>query len=178
MNRLSCLLIVLIIFISFVANSKAQETNIRGEIAYGFGIGLGFGSMSVGDNSNSNIGLSLNGHIGNHFLLMVEVNPLPVKSPVMDESFNAFNNILSPSFGKTFRLRTGLGLQFRIWSGSEKVENIDIGPIICIDAGYEFRKSDKYSLVIEIVFRNSLIEIEGSVTSKFIGLQIVALSKK
>jgi hypothetical protein len=178
MNRLSFFLIVSVIIISFADNSKAQDTSIRDKRAYGFGVGLGFGSMSVGDNTNSNFSLSVNGRIGNHFLLIAEINPLPVKSPVMDESFNAFNIFLSPSFGRTFRLQPGLGLQFRTWSGSEKVENSDVGPIICIDAGYEFQKYDKYSLAIEFVYRNSLIELEGSVASEFIGLQIVALRKR
>jgi len=177
MNRISVILIGSIMTINFAANSNAQETDIGSKRTLGYGIGLGSGSMSVGINSNSNFGLSLNGRIGNHFLLMVEVNPLRVKSPVMDESFNAFNIILGPSFGETFRLRPCLGLQFRTWSGSKKVTNHDTGPLIGIDAGYEFYKSEKYSLLIEFVFRNSLIELEGSVTSKFIGFQIVALRK-
>jgi hypothetical protein len=175
MKRPPFVLITSIIFICFVFSSKAQETSTRSRIA--LGAGLGFAGMSAGNHSNSNLGLSLAGQLGNHFLLMVEANPLRVKNPVMDESFNAFNIILSPSFGKAFRLRPGLGLQSRIWSGSKKVENFDAGPVICLDAGYEFRKSDQTSLVLEFVFRNSLIEIEGSVTSTFIGLQIVALGK-
>jgi len=178
MNRLSFFVIMFLIIISFADNSKAQDTSIKHKRAYGFGVGLGFGGMSAVGRTNSNFGFSLNGRIGNHFLIMAEVNPLPVNSPVMDKSFNAFNTFLSLSLGRTFRLQPGLGLQFRTWSGSERVEKSDIGPIICIDAGYEFQKFDKYSLVIEFVYRNSLIELEGSVGSKFKGLQIVALKKK
>jgi hypothetical protein len=178
MNRLSFYLMVSALILSFADNSNAQKTSTIDKRVYGFGIGLGLGSMSVGDITNSDFGLTLNGRIGNHFLLMAECNPLPVKSPVINESFIAFNIFLAPSFGRTFRLQPGLGVQFRTWSGSDQVENSDIGPILSMDAGYEFKKYEKYSLVIEFVYRNSLIEVEGSVESKFIGLQIVVLRKR
>ena len=178
MNRLFFILMTSVIFISLTDKSKAQETGTGDQRAYGFGVGLGYGTMSVGQNANSNFGLSLNGRIGNHWLLIGEINPLQVKSPVLDESFNAFNFFLAHGFGTTFRFQPGLGIQYRTWSGSEKVENSDIGPIICLDASYEFQKYDNYSLAIEFVYRTSPIELEGNVGAGYAGLQIVVLRLK
>jgi hypothetical protein len=168
-------LIIFIVIISFMTNSKAQDNKNKHERTFGCGVGIGIGSMSVGEKSSSNLGLSLNGRIGRRFLLMVELNPRNVNNPVIDESFNAYNVILSISFFEPIKLRPGLGLQFRTWSGSKKVALSDTGPLFSFDVSFEILKSDKYSLAIEIYCRSSIIEFEGSVSSSFTGLQVVAL---
>lgn len=158
--------------------SEAQQGQSGSGRAFGFGLGLGVAAMSVGDESNSTLGGSILGRVGldsrNRFLLMAEFNPLRVDSPVLDESFRAINVLLAFSVGKSFKVRPGLGVQFRSWSGRERVESSDSGLLLGVDAGPELRVNQRLSISPEVVFRFSAIELEGSVGSRFIGVQLVA----
>ena len=146
--------------------------------AYGIGLGLGSGSMSVGDDRQSTFGASVLGRIGldsrNRFLAVAEVNPLAVGSPVADEAFRAVNVLVAVSLGNRFKVRPSVGWQFRFWSGSQQVESSDSGPLIGLEAGPEFRVGPGLTLSPEFVFRASMVELEGSVGSQFIGVQLVA----
>ena len=177
MNRFSFFVIVSAFITLAGAIANAQEVRQRSERVFGFGLGFGTGRMSVGDKTNSNFGISLLGRVGidsrNRFLLVAEINPLEVESPVLDESFRAFNILLSLNLGKSFKVRPTLGFQRRSWSGEERVTDTEIDIVLGIDVGYEFRRTENFSLSPEVVYRWTIIEFEGSVTSGFIGLQIV-----
>jgi len=157
--------------------SEAQEGKPANARALGFGMGVGTASMSVGDSRNSVVGASILGRIGidsrNRFLLIAEFNPAQVTNPVMDESFSAVNVLLGFGIGKSFKVRPSLGMQFRSWSGEERVTDSDATLLVGLDIGPEFRLSPRFSLSPELVFRYSLIELESSVGSRFIGLQLV-----
>jgi hypothetical protein len=157
---------------------EAQQRQSGSGRAFGFGLGLGAASMSVGGDSNSTLGASIVGRVGldsrNRFLLATELNPLGVVSPVLDESFRAIDVLLAFSLGRSFKVRPGLGVQFRSWSGRERVEPGDFGLLLGVDAGPELRINGRLSISPEVVFRFSSIELEGSVDSRFIGAQLVA----
>jgi hypothetical protein len=159
-------------------SSAAQQRPSESGRAFGFGVGLGVAAMSVRSDSSSVLAASVLGRVGidsrNRFLLVAEFNPFDVDSPGADESFRAVNVLVAVSVGRSFKVRPGLGVQFRWWSGAQRVESSDSGPVLSVDAGPEFRRSERFSLSPEIVFRWSAIEIEGTVTSCLIGLQIVA----
>jgi hypothetical protein len=91
----------------------------------------------------------------------------------MDESFRAANILLAYSIGKAFKVRPAIGIQFRSWSGEERVTGSDATLVVGLDAGPEFRVNPRFSILPEVVLRYSLIEPEGSVGSRFIGLQLV-----
>jgi hypothetical protein len=133
--------------------------------------------MSVGDSRTTTGGVSISGRIGidsrNRLLLMAEFNPIEVTNPVMDESFRAANILLAFSIGKAFRVRPAMGIQFRSWSGDERVTDSDATLLVGLDAGPEVRVSPRFSILPEVVLRYSLIEFEGGVGSRFIGLQLV-----
>lgn len=157
---------------------SAQGICQRHQIGLGVGLGAGVGTMSVTDQSKSDLGINLQGRLViDRMVFMTEVNPLEVRNPVMDESFRATNILLSVDIGKNLKLRPGAGIQYRFWSGKEKVENSDFGILFTIDIGYEIKKTSTFSILPELVARWSLIEIEGGVASRFIGLQIVGLWK-
>lgn len=163
---------------SVAAASEAQQPPSGNRRAFGFGVGVGAAAMSVGSDSNATLGVSILGRVGidsgNRFLVVAEFDPLEVDSPVLDESFRAVNVLFAVSVGRSFKVRPALGVQFRSWSGRERVEPSDSGLLLGVDAGPEFRRSERVSLSPEILFRWSAIEVEGSVGSRFIGLQVVA----
>ena len=159
-------------------SSEAQQRPSGSGRALGLGVGLGVAGMSVGGDNNSVLAASVLGRVGidsrNRFLLVAEFNPFEVDSPAAEESFRDVNVLVAVSLGRSFKVRPGLGVQFRWWSGTERVESSDSGLVLSVDAGPELRRSERFSLSPEILFRWSVIEVEGTVTSWLIGLQIVA----
>jgi hypothetical protein len=61
----------------------------------------------------------------------------------------------------------------RWWSGPNPVESFDYGPVVGVDVGPVFRLSRGRTLAVEAVWRASLVELEGSVGSRYLGLQAV-----
>jgi hypothetical protein len=157
------------------AGSGAPGTR-RGR-ALGVGAILGLGSMSIGGDGRSSFVAGVSARIGldsrNRFLLMAEVQPVGVRSPIADESFTAVNLLMGFGFGTSFKIRPVVGVQLRSWSGSQRVEARDAGLVLGVDAGPELRLTDTLSLSPEAVFRFSSIEVEGDVRSQLIGLQCV-----
>jgi hypothetical protein len=155
----------------------AQEAGPANRQAVGLGVGGGSAAMSVGDRRTTTGGVSISGRIGidsrNRLLVMAEFNTAEVANPVMDESFRAVNILLGYGIGKAFRVRPAIGIQVRSWSGDERVTDSDATLVVGLDAGPEFRVSPRFSISPEVVLRYSLIEFEGSVGSRFIGLQVV-----
>ena len=105
--------------------------------------------------------------------LIAEFHPMKVESPIIDEAFTSVNLLAGRSFGRTFKVRPAVGVQYRSWSGGQQVEASDWGLLLGLDMGPELRPSDTVSLSPELVLRYSSIEIEGSVGSRLIGLQCV-----
>lgn len=143
----------------------------------GLGVSLGAGSMSVTGEREYSVVAGLVARIGldsrNRFQLMGEFQPMSVSSPIIDEGFRAFNVAAGYTFGREVQVRPVIGMQFRAWSGSERVEASDVGLLVGVDLGRELQMSDAVSLSPELVLRWSLIEFEGSVSSSFVGLQCV-----
>jgi hypothetical protein len=164
------------------ANAMAQANRQEDLRAVGFGVGIGKGTMSVGDKSKFDQGASLHGRLGlspgDHVLLMAEINPSRVTSPILDESFRAYNLLLALSLGKNLRLRPSLGVQFRSWSGSERVESSDLGPLFGLDLGYELKLAGNFSLFPEVIARCSVIQWDGGVNASFVGVQVVGSWKQ
>ncbi len=168
-----------VFIVTFVASAAADDAQqAQPGHGKGLGLGLGRGAMSVGDETRSSFGASLLGHLSldsrNRFILTAEVNPLKVSSPIIDESLRAINLLLGFNIGRSFRVRPGIGVQFRSWSGSQRVVPRDFGPLLGLDAGPQLRRGRRVSLSPEVVLRSSLIELEGGVGSSFIGVQLVA----
>jgi hypothetical protein len=182
MIRLLAVVIVSVFIILANANANAQGDGQPNKRAIGFGLGFGEGRMSVGHKTDSNFCLNLLAQIGidtrNRFLLVTEIFPLKVDNPVINESFSAANFLLALNVGGRFKVRPSLGLQFRFWSGSQRVNNIDLGGLIGIDAGYEIRRTENFSLSPELFWRWTMIEFEGGVTTGLMGLQIVGSWRK
>jgi hypothetical protein len=176
--RICPVLLSLACVTTVVTSGYAQQVRSGSGRVLGFGLGIGSGAMSVGDDTKAALGASAVGRLGidsrSRFLLVAELQPLEVDNPVLDESFKDINVLLAFSLGNRFKVRPGLGIQFRSWSGSERVETSDAGLLLGLDAGPEFHLSERVSLSPELVFRFSIIEVEGSVGSRFIGLQFVA----
>ncbi|MGH7492224.1 MAG: hypothetical protein ACREOO_07505 [bacterium] len=179
-------LLVIVVFVTATAlsnsNAIAQASSEEDPRAFGLGLSIGKGTMNVGDESKSNQVVSLHGRLGvspgDHVLLMAEFNPTRVTSPILDESFQAYNLLFALSLGKSLRLRPSLGVQFRSWSGSERVESSDLGPLFGIDVGYELKLARNLSLSPELVARWAIIQFEGAVTSSFVGVQVVGSWKR
>jgi hypothetical protein len=159
------------------ASPAAEETEQLEGRAIGVGVSLGAGWMSVSGGSNESFVAGLVARVGldsgNRFQVIAEHQPMKVTSPTIDESFTAFNVMAGYTFGETLKVRPVIGAQLRSWTGSERVEASDAGLIIGLDLGRELRLTDTVSLSPELVFRHSSIEVEGSVTSTFVGVQCV-----
>jgi hypothetical protein len=156
--------------------ATAQPEPLEGR-AIGVGVSLGAGSMSVSGGSDYNFVAGLVARVGldsrNRYQVIAEYQPTKVSSPIIDESFTAFNLMAGFTFGKTVKVRPVIGAQFRSWTGSERVEAYDSGLLVGLDLGRELRLSDTVSLSPELVLRYSLVELEGSVGSSFVGVQCV-----
>jgi len=145
--------------------------------ALSVGAGIGPAAMTVSGETAGRVVPSLVARIGldpaNRFQLIGELQPNQVKSPIVDESFRAANLMAGVSFGHATRLRLLLGAQYRSWSGTQRVEAHDSGPLVGLDLGHEIRLGDRLSLTPELAFRASLVELEGGVSSRFLGIQCV-----
>lgn len=65
-----------------------------------------------------------------------------------------------------------LGLQFRDWSGPDKVTDSDTGLALGLSVGLERRINDVYVFIPELVWQISQVELEGSVGSAMLGIQV------
>lgn len=161
------------------AGDDAQTGQPAERRAFGIGVGLGSGSFSVGDETNRKFNAAIVGRLGldarNRFLLMAELYPVGVTSPVADETARAVGFLLGFNLGGKVKVRPCLGWQFASWSGSEKIEDSSSGPLVGLDIGPEFRVNPRLSLSVEGVYRLTGVEIEGNVRAGYIGVQLMAL---
>ena len=143
----------------------------------GAGVGFGVGTMSVGPRSRSELGLVVLGEIGSsssgHRKWFVEVAAelFEVPSPVMDEAYQAFTGLIRRSFGSDLSVTPGVGIQYRNWSGSERVEASDEGLAIGLSVAVSRRLNDSLVLLPEISWMYSGIELEGSVDASLISVR-------
>lgn len=139
-------------------------------------VGCGSGSMAVGDSKHSQLVPTLSARVGldrrSRFVLAGEWQPAHVASPIADEAFAAGNLLAGVAFGSRLRIRLLAGAQFRRWSGSQITETSDTGPVLGADLSYDLRVSDRLTLTPELVWRGSVVEVEGSVGSSFAGAQL------
>jgi len=158
------------------APTPSVDTRPEGR-ALGVGVALGAGSMSVGDDSRTKFTAGIVARLGldsrNRFQLIGEYYPTRVQSPVLTESFSSANVLLAFTFGRELKIRPLVGAQFRWWTGGQRVTDSDGGPVIGLDLGPELRLGDKVAISPELVLRLSLIEVEGDVTARLIGAQVV-----
>jgi hypothetical protein len=133
--------------------------------------------MSVGGSADATFVAGVVARVGldsrNRLQLIGEYQPTRVSSAILDESYTAINVLAGYTLGKDVRVRPGIGWQFRSWSGSQRVTESDSGLLLGLDVGSELRLTDTLSLSPELVFRTSVIELEGSVSSTFVGVQCV-----
>jgi hypothetical protein len=161
----------------------AQDDAARRGLVLGAGLGYGSANMTVTERSNSESGLIGHGRIGKALsprtalLLDVQLNPFKVASPLLAEEFWSVDALVSLQVYAArrdggFYLQPGLGLQHRRWSGAERVNPTETGLAAGLAAGYELRFG-QLALAPEALWRWALIEVEGSVTTRFLGLRLV-----
>jgi hypothetical protein len=154
--------------------AEAQPATADRELA--LSVGCGSSAMSVGGDTRHTVTPSLSGRVGldqrGRFVLIAEVQPAGVHSPIADEAFAAANLLAGASIGRSLRLRLVAGVQLRWWSGPQRVEASDAGPVVGADLGYVFRLSDRLTLAPELVWRGSVIELEGDVRDSYAGVQL------
>jgi hypothetical protein len=154
--------------------AEAQPAAAGRELA--LSVGCGSSAMSVGDDTRRTFAPSLSARVGldrrGRFALIAELQPAGVHSPVVDEAFAAANLLAGASLGRSPRLRLVAGVQLRWWSGPRRVEASDAGPVVGADLGYVYRLSDRITLAPELVWRGSVIEIEGNVRDSYAGVQL------
>lgn len=159
------------------AAPRTPESDAPEGRAFGVGLSLGAGRMGVGGSGRSSFVAGVVARVGldsrNRYQLIGELHPMEVTSPIADESFTSANLLLGYGIGQRFKVRPIVGAQFRWWSGSQRVTASDWGLLLGLDAGPELRLSETVSLAPELVLRWSLIELEGSVGSSFVGAQCV-----
>ena len=154
--------------------AEAQPAAAGRELA--FSVGYGSSAMSVGGDARRTLMPSLSARVGldrrGRFALIAEAQPAGTHSPIADESFSAANVLAGASLGRSLRLRLVAGVQLRWWSGPQRVEANDAGPVVGADLGYVFRLSDRVTLAPELVWRGSVIEVEGDVRDSYAGFQL------
>lgn len=160
-----------------VEPSETVESDTEEGRAFGVGAALGAGRMGVSGSSSSTFVAGFSARLGldsrNRYQLIGELQPMKVESPIIDESFTSANVLLGYRIGQRFRIRPAAGVQFRWWSGAQRVTASDWGLLLGLDVGRDLRLSDTVSLSPELVLRWSLIEPEGDVSSSFVGGQCV-----
>jgi hypothetical protein len=176
------------ILLALVASANgvagAQEDAARRGLVLGAGLGYGSANLTVTEQSNSESGLIGHGRIGmalsprTALLLDVQLNPFKVASPILAEEFWSVDALVSLQVysargGGGFYLQPGLGLQHRRWSGPERVNPAETGLALGLAAGYELRLGHQLALAPEALWRWALIEVEGSVTTRFLGLRLI-----
>jgi hypothetical protein len=159
------------------APAVPAETHPQRGRAVGLGVAVGSGGMDVSGSSSSTLAVGIVARVGldsrNRFQLIGEYSPTKVDSPIADESFTSANILLGYTFGTGFKVRPVVGAQVRWWTGSQRVTASDWGLVLGVDAGPELHVGDRVSLSPELVLRLSVIEVEGSVSSRLIGAQCV-----
>jgi hypothetical protein len=142
------------------------------------GVGFGTGSMSVGGDSESEQGVAPFVEIGvtrsgfRTWFLEADVHAFEVPSPVLSEAYRSTRVMLGRSIGKEVYFAPALGLEYRKWSGPERVEDSDLGLALGLAAGAALRLTDRLTMRPELIWRSSVIELEGSVSSRLLGLRM------
>ncbi len=144
--------------------ASAQE----GGVFVGLGAHLARGSMSVGRDDASATGLSVTGQVGTaragyrRWLVELDAQLFETPSPVLDERYRAVSVLVRRSLGRDLFLAPGAGVQYRSWSGPERVESSDVGVVLGASAGVRVIVGG-WSVLPEISFLWSPIETQGSV---------------
>jgi hypothetical protein len=137
----------------------------------GVGVGLGSATMSVGGQSSSATGVTLHAGLG---LLEAELQPFSITNPVRAEHFWSLYVLIGPRirFSKALYIRPAVGLQFRRWSGPNPVTSNDQGLAIGVLAAYQVPLAGRWMLTPQAVGRWALIESEGNVTARLLGVRV------
>ncbi|MDQ3950840.1 MAG: hypothetical protein M3282_10895 [Gemmatimonadota bacterium] len=162
-----------------IPNAGAQESPAAGRLL-GLGIGFARAGMSVGGESGRASGLTAHGRIGlptarrTMLMLDVELQPFEVTNPVGAEAFRATYVLvaLQRYFTKRVYARAGAGIQFRQWSGAQRVTSSDAGVAVGAAFGAEMPLRGALVLTPEVVFNGAFIEAEGSVSASLVGVRL------
>jgi hypothetical protein len=132
--------------------------------------------MSVGGTSGDATGLlALVRFQQRKFALELEFHPYTVPSPVIDEGFRAFYALagLRLPLESHVYLLPALGLQFRFWTGSQRVTGSDYGPALGVVLGASLRLDANTTLSPELAYRTALIELKGSVSTRVLAARVL-----
>lgn len=160
------------------AAPAGNEADSPSSTFLGIGTGLGLGSMSVGGRGDSATGLLLSAHLAfgrtrsSAWVLELSGQAFEVPNPVIDEEYRAVTFLLKRSIGSALILSPALGLDFRTWSGPERVQSSDTGLTLGLGVGIPISISDSLILLPEIAGQTSLIELEGSVSGRLVSLRV------
>jgi hypothetical protein len=150
----------------------------RTSASFGGGVGFGTGTMNVGSDGGSEQGLAPFVEIGvtrsgfRTWFLEADVQAFEVPSPVLSEAYRSTRVMLGRSIGNEVYFAPALGLEYRKWSGPERVEDSDGGLALGLSLGAALRLTDRLTMRPELVWRSSVIELEGSVSSRLLGLRV------
>jgi hypothetical protein len=155
---------------------RAQDLPTRSSFSLAGGIGVARGTFSLGDSRRSATGFSGIGRFRYRILVIdLESHPYAVPNPVADERFSSVYALpgLWLRLGRRAYLLPAIGLQFRHWSGSERIETTDAGVALGAALGARLPLGHRTTVGPEFAFRWALIEVEGSVTTHVLSLRLV-----
>jgi hypothetical protein len=154
----------------------AQDLPTRSSFSVAGGVGVARSTFSVGDSGRSATGISGIGRFRyRKFVLDLEFHPYTVPNPVADERFSAVYALagLRLRLGTRAYFLPAIGLQFRHWSGSQRIEATDAGVALGAALGAGLPLGHRTTVGPEFAFRWALIEVEGSVTTYVLCLRLV-----
>jgi hypothetical protein len=134
--------------------------------------------MTVGSRSASRSGLLMLAQVGTtrsgyrRWALDAIVQLFEIPSPVADERYRAIDVLMGRSFGSTFAISPAAGLEYRSWSGPQRVEDSDVGMVVGVRVGRSLHAGGSILLLPELAWQFSLIEAEGSVGGSVLSLRL------
>lgn len=173
--RLTALLLV------SIARPQVAASQSPAELFVGGGAGFGWGTLEVDSDFGSRSGPVVVGQVGlsrsglRTWSVEVEVQPFRVPSPVRDERFRAWRALVRRSFGSPFFVAPGVGLEYRGWSGNERVEGFDTGLVVAVGAGRYVRLDDAIVLLPAISWSYSPVDRGASASGAGVSLRVSVL---
>ena len=151
----------------------------------GGGAGFGWGSLLVGEDRQIGVedGMTLLAQVGliepaNQRLawfLEAEAQLFDVPHPLVDEYFQAYRALVRRSFFGPFYLTPGIGAEYRRWSGPERQEESDFGPVLAVGFGRPVAMDEALVLMPEIYWSFAFLRREESHHGASVSLRLTLL---
>ena len=159
----------------------ALPTSTAAGQAFGVGTAAAISNFSVGSQSNRGTGITVfaflartDGGIRRQYV-EAEATLFEPRSPVLDEALRALTVRGHIVLGSDWFVAPGVGGQFRSWSGSERVEESDWGPVFALEAGFAYPLGGGPTLIPTLLGQWSGIQLEGSVAVSLLELRVALM---